>query len=98
MSADDRVPDRFELVLVLVVYVVPLGAAVAFLVAVGLRGIALALLAVEALVSAAVVVAKRPADAERPGGPLGLGRLAGGLVLLGMVAGITSGFLLATGR
>ena len=52
--------DRFETVLLLVVYVLPLGATVVLLVLVGLPGLGLALLAVEAGVSAAVVHAKRP--------------------------------------
>ena len=55
-----RRPDRFELVVLLAVYVVPLLATAAFLAFVGLLVLALALLAVEAAVSAAVVRAKRP--------------------------------------
>ena len=52
--------DRFETVLLLVLYVVPLIATVVFLAVVGLPGLALALLAVEAVVAGAVVRAKRP--------------------------------------
>ena len=59
--------DRFETVLLLVVYVLPLGATVVLLVLVGLPGLGLALLAVEAGVSAAVVHAKRPQERSGPG-------------------------------
>ena len=63
--------DPLTVVLVLLVYVLPLGAAAALLWAVGLPWLAVALLAVEAVVAAAVVVAKRPARvgprAPRPG-------------------------------
>ena len=62
-----RRPDRFELVVLLAVYVVPLLATAAFLAFVGLPVLALALLAVEAAVSAAVVRAKRPPDTGRGG-------------------------------
>ncbi len=62
-SAEPR-PDRFEAALVLVLYVLPLGAAVLALAWLGLPGLALALLAVEAGVSAAVVRAKRPEGAR----------------------------------
>ena len=58
--------DRFETVLLLVVYVLPLGATVVLLVLVGLPGLGLALLAVEAGVSAAVVQAKRPEERSGP--------------------------------
>ena len=74
--------DRFEAVLVMVLYVLPLSATVAFLALVGLPGLALALLAVEALVASAVVVAKRPSGVAR-----GPGRLVVALLLLGLVAG-----------
>ena len=62
-----RRPDRFELVVLLAVYVVPLLATAAFLAFVGLPVLALALLAVEAAVSAAVVRAKRSPDRGRGG-------------------------------
>lgn len=52
-------PRRPELVAVTVIYVVPLTAALVFLVAVGLWRLALALAAVEAVVLAAVIWAKR---------------------------------------
>jgi hypothetical protein len=54
---------RTELVAVLLVYVLPLGAAVVFLVVVGLWQLALALAAVEAVVFSAVVWAKRTPEA-----------------------------------
>ena len=57
--------DRFEAVLVVVLYVVPLTATIALLAWLGLPGLALALLAVEAAVSAAVVRAKQPEDGRR---------------------------------
>jgi len=60
MQDEQRGPGRFELVLVLVVYVLPLGAAVGLLALVGLPGLALGLLAVEAVVAAAVLTAKSP--------------------------------------
>jgi len=53
--------DPFTVVVVLLVYVLPLGAAVALLWVVGLPFLAVSLLVVEAVVAAAVVVAKRPA-------------------------------------
>ena len=71
-------PDRFELVVLLSVYVLPLLATVGFLAWVGLPGLALALLAIEAGVSAAVVRAKRP---ER-------GRSSRTVLLLAAVAGL----------
>ncbi len=76
--------DRFELVVLLAVYVVPLLATVAFLAFVGLPGLALALLAVEAGVSAAVVRAKRP---ERRGTGTAVPVLTAVAVLAG-VAGL----------
>ena len=82
--------DRFETVLVLVLYVLPLGATVVLLAVVGLPGLALALLAVEALVASAVVVAKRPEGAAR-------GPLVAGLVALSVVAGLGAVALLAGG-
>jgi len=75
-------PDRFALVVVLVVYVAPLLATVLLLARVGLPGLALALLAVEAGVSAAVVQAKRPEG----------GRLtAAGAALLGVAVAAGAG-------
>ena len=65
MQHERRRPDRFELVLVLLVYVLPLGATVVLLALVGLPGLALGLLAVEAVVAALVVRAKSPG--RRPG-------------------------------
>jgi uncharacterized integral membrane protein len=50
---------RAGLVLLLLVYVLPLGAAVAFLLVVGLWQLALALAAVEAVVAGAVAWARR---------------------------------------
>lgn len=82
-------PDRFEAVLVVVLYVVPLTLTVALLALVGLPGLALALLAVEAFVSASVLVAKRPDDAPRRLGPLVVG-----LLLLGVAAGAGAAVLL----
>ncbi len=64
-------PSRTEAVLLAGIYVVPLTLSIAFLAYVGLPGLALALLAVEALVSAMVVVAKRPEGSRRS--PLALG-------------------------
>jgi hypothetical protein len=52
-------PRRTELTAIVVIYVVPLTAALVFLVAVGLWELALALAVVEAVVLAAVVWAKR---------------------------------------
>jgi uncharacterized membrane protein len=51
--------QRTELAAVLLVYVLPLGAAVGFLVVVGLWQLALALAAVEAVVFSAVLWARR---------------------------------------
>ncbi len=76
----DPGPSRTETVLLAAVYVVPLTLSVAFLAHVGLPGLALALLAVEALVSAMVVVAKRPERSRRS--PLALG-----LVVVAVAAG-----------
>ena len=80
MSDSTSRPDRFELVVLLVVYVVPLSATVVFLALVGLPGLALALLAVEAVVTACVVAAKRP-EGVRPG-PV--------VVALGVVATVSA--------
>jgi len=59
--------DPFTVVLVLLVYVLPLGAAAALLWAVGLPFLAVSLLVVEAVVVVAVVLAKRPARASSRG-------------------------------
>lgn len=62
-----RPRDPFTVALVLLVYVLPVGAATVLLVAVGLPGLAVALLAVEAVVAAAVVLARRsPGRAGTP--------------------------------
>jgi hypothetical protein len=82
-------PDRFETGLVVVPYVVPLTLTVVFLAVVGLPGLALALLAVEAFVTASVVVAKRPEGSARRPGPLVLG-----LALVGVAAAAGAGALL----
>lgn len=81
MHAPDPAPSRTEVVLLAGVYVVPLGLSIAFLAYVGLPGLALALLAVEALVSAMVVAAKRPEGTR-------LGRLTVALVVLAVAAGL----------
>ena len=81
MSESDPGPSRTEAVLLAGIYVVPLTLSIAFLAYVGLTGLALALLAVEALVSAMVVAAKQPEGA-------GLPRLAVGLGVLAVAAGL----------
>ena len=63
MDHPDPAPSRTEVVLLTGLYVVPLTATVVVLAWLGLPGLALALLAVEAGVSAAVVRAKRPEGA-----------------------------------
>jgi multisubunit Na+/H+ antiporter MnhB subunit len=73
-------PSRTESVLLAGIYVVPLTLSIAFLAYVGLPGLALALLAVEALVSAMVVVATRPEGAR-------LTRSAVALAVLAAAAG-----------
>jgi hypothetical protein len=83
VSDVDPRPDRSELVVLLVVYVVPLLATVGFLAWVGLPGLALALLAVEAGVSAAVVRAKRP-EGSATGTAVPV--LAGAAVIAGLSA------------
>ena len=83
MSDVEPGSDRFELVVLLAVYVVPLLATVGFLAFVGLPGLALALLAVEAGVSAAVVRAKRP---ERSGAGTAVPVLTAVAVLAGLTA------------
>ena len=77
----DPAPSRTEVVLLAGIYVVPLGLSIAFLAYVGLPGLALALLAVEALVSAMVVAAKRPERTR-------LGWLTVALVVLAVAAGL----------
>jgi hypothetical protein len=84
--------DRFELVVLLAVYVLPLLATVVFLAVVGLPVLALALLAVEAGVSAAVVRAKRPPDAGT--GRVGPGIAVPVLAALSLAAGLTAVVLL----
>lgn len=74
-------PSRTETVLLAGIYVVPLTLSIAFLAHVGLPGLALALLAVEAAVSAMVVVAKRPEGAQRS-------LLAVTLAVLAVAAGV----------
>ena len=81
MSDVEPGPSRTEAVLLAGVYVVPLTLSIAFLAYVGLPGLALALLAVEALVSAMVVSAKRPEGSR-------LSRLAVALVVLAVAAGL----------
>ena len=68
-AADEPAPgrDRFETILLLVVWVLPVLVAAGLLVAVGLAWFAFALVAIEALVGLTVaVVRRRP---ERPAGP-----------------------------
>jgi multisubunit Na+/H+ antiporter MnhB subunit len=74
-------PSRTEAVLLAAIYVVPLTLSIAVLAYVGLPGLALALLAVEALVSAMVVSAKRPEQSGR-------NRLAVALAVLAVAAGV----------
>ena len=80
MSDVEPGPSRTETVLLAGIYVVPLTLSIAFLARVGLPGLALALLAVEALVTAMVVLAKRPEGARRS-------PLAAALLVLAVVAG-----------
>ncbi len=87
MSDLEPGPSRTESVLLTGLYVVPLTLSIAFLAYVGLPGLALALLAVEALVSTMVVLAKRPEGGRLPRLAVALGVLAvasglGALVLL----------------
>lgn len=81
MSDRDPVPSRTEAVLLAGIYVVPLSLSIAFLAYVGLPGLALALLAVEAAVSAMVVRAKQPEGSR-------LSWLAVALVVLAVAAGL----------
>jgi hypothetical protein len=74
-------PSRTEAVLMAAIYVVPLTLSIAFLAYVGLPGLALALLAVEALVSAMVVSAKQPEGSR-------LTRMAVALVVVAVAAGL----------
>ncbi len=87
MSDPDPAPSRTETVLLAGIYVVPLGLSIAFLAYVGLPGLALALLAVEALVSSMLVLAKRPEGSRLP-------RLAVGLGVLAVAAGLGAVVLL----
>ena len=88
MSDVEAAGGRFEAVLLLVLYVVPLSATVAFLAWVDLPGLALALLAVEALVSAAVLQAKGPQGR-------GLRPAAVALGVAGVAAAAGAAFLLS---
>lgn len=74
-------PSRTERVLLVGIYVVPLTGTITFLAYVGLPGLALALLAIEALVSAAVAVSQRPEGAR-------LSALPVALVVLAVAAGL----------
>ena len=58
-------PDTFTVGLVLLVYVLPLALVSGLLAAAGLPYVALALLVVEAVVAGCVLLAKRPARADR---------------------------------
>ena len=87
MSGVEPGPSRTESVLLTGIYVVPLTGTILFLAYVGLPGLALALLAIEALVSAMVAVAKRPQGS-------GLPRLAVALVVLAVAAGAGAAVLL----
>lgn len=87
MSDLDPGPSRTESLLLAGIYVVPLTLSIAFLAYVGLLGLALALLAIEALVSAMVVAAKRPEGSR-------LGRLTVALVVVAVAAGTGAGVLL----
>ena len=87
MTEPDPAPSRTETVLLAGIYVVPLTLSIAFLAYVGLPGLALALLSVEALVSAMVVVAKQPEGSR-------LTPLAVALVVLAVVAGVGAAVLL----
>ena len=80
-----RPRDPFTVGLVLVLYVLPLGAAAVLLALAGLPLLALALLVVEAVVATAVIIAKRPQkspSAPRPGWAVGVAIV---LVLTGLV-------------
>jgi hypothetical protein len=81
VSEPDPLPSRTEVVLLAGIYVVPLTLSIAFLAYAGLPGLALALLAVEAAVSAMVVRAKQPEGSR-------LSRLALALVVLAVAAGL----------
>lgn len=80
---------RFETVLIVVIYVIPLTLTIGVLALLGLPGLALALLAVECAVASAVVIAKRPEGTARQPGPLVVG-----LLLLGLVAAAGAAVLL----
>ena len=62
-------PETFTVGLVLFVYVLPLALVAGLLTAAGLPYVALALLVVEAVVAGCVVLAKRPARADRGPAP-----------------------------
>ncbi len=83
---------RDELLTALFVYVLPLLLVSAGLAVVGLGGLALALLGVEAVVATATVVAKRPRPAGRPTGPARRPWLVplAMVALLGAVAGVAT--------
>ena len=87
MSDLEPGPSRTESVLLAGIYVVPLTLSIAFLAHVGLPGLALALLAVEAVVSAMLVVATRPEGSRLP-------RLAVVLGVLAVLAGLGAAVLL----
>ena len=87
-------PDRAELVVLVVVYVVPLLGTAAVLAWVGLPGLALALLSVEAGVSAAVVRAKRPEGTGRAQGRGPAGTAFPVLVAVSVLAGLAAAALL----
>ena len=70
MSDVEPQRDRFEAALIAVVYVVPLTATIGLLAWLGLPGLAAALLAIEAGISAAVVRAKQPEGTGRRLPPL----------------------------
>lgn len=88
MSDLEPGPSRLERVLLAGIYVVPLTLSIAFLAHVGLPGLALALLAVEALVSAMVVAAQQPHGARWT-------RPVLGLLVLAVAAGASASVLLA---
>jgi hypothetical protein len=76
MSDAEPQQDRFETVLIAVLYVVPLTATIGLLAWLGLASLAVALLSIEAGISAAVVHAKQPEGAGRRLTPLVLVLLA----------------------
>lgn len=86
VSEPEPGPSRTETVLLTALYVVPLTLSIAFLAYVGLPGLALVLLAVEAAVSAMVVVARHE--------DVRTSRLAVALAVLAVVAGLGAAALL----